>query len=788
MRPVSLLVLLLVLEGGCYWFDSSLPANAVLLCASTDDCPAAHTCDVEHHVCLAKAESLPRVEEARFEPAFTAGGLVTLVVRADRALSATAAPVVELVEDAGAPAGQPPAFVLHSLSGAEARLTLDASALADGVHRVARIVVTDTAGLIGATSLEDITLHVDRAGPLLTDAALLNVPPDGIWSDLPGSSRLALRFVSSEPLSLDETTITMNRLQGEPAVGVCASGARQIYTCELDIDADVDDRDARVALRAADLAGNATVVSLPVPVDVRAPDVVEDSVVVSIEQPGALPTIATPQSRIVVSFVLDEDVTAVPALTLAAASPVAFVLVERAGRFVRFAADDLPLEIGSYPVHATLTDDIGHVRERELPLPAPFVDGIPFGPPQSCPSGAGTPCVDEDGDGASAIAPDCPTGTDPDDQSLLVVPGAFEIPGDGLDNDALGGDASLDETLAVFVDSEAGDDATGDGTRAAPVRTLDAAQDLAALRPQPGAILLALAHRPGTPYEGTRAVSRSVIGGRAPGTWEDLGEVSDIEPGFTGGPLLIARVSTGGHSTLSSLTCVASRLGSLQLNGGVGRFFRCQVGASVPNNGVLIAFASVLGGVTLDGCDTARLHVTNSTVASVGGGCTSARLDLAAINSALGGVRVFNADVVLFHSVVRGTLSAQTMRLFSLGTIHQTLNGAPLIEHRELGTPNPARSSVVLLDTLLDQGGHTSALLTFGTVGITEEADVSAGNFPAAAEVDNVVFGAEGDLANLRDRARDATTRGAPPSVVADPQGACRFVDTAPDIGPGELP
>lgn len=787
MRAASLLGLVLASQG-CFWFDPSLPANAVLLCASADDCPAAHTCDVEHHVCLAKAESLPRVEEARFEPAFTAGGLVTLVVRADRALSEAAPPVVELVEDEIAPEDTSPAFVLHSLSGAEARLTLDASALADGVHRVARISVTDAVGLVGATSLEDVTLHVDRAGPLLTDAALLNVPPEGIWSDLPGSSRLVLRFVSSEPLSLDETTITMNRLQGEPAVGACASGAHQVHTCELDIDTDVDDRDARVALRAADLAGNATVLSLPVPLDVRAPDVVDDSVVVSIERPGALPTTATRQSRIVVSFVLDEDVTAVPALTLAAPSPVAFALVERAGRFVRFAAADVPLDIGSYPVHATLTDNIGHVRERELPLPEPFVAGISFGPAESCPSGAASPCVDEDGDGASAISPDCTTGTDPDDQSLLVVPGAFEIPGDGLDNDALGGDAALDETLAVFVDSEEGDDATGDGTRAAPVRTLDAAQDLAALHPQAGATLLALAHRPGTPYEGTRAVSRSVIGGRAPGTWEDLGDVTDIEPGFAGASLLLARVSTGGPSTLSSLICVDSRLGSLQLNSGVGRFFRCRVGASVPNNGVLIAFASVLGDVTLDGCDTARLQVTNSTVAGVGGGCTSARLDLRAVNSALGGVRVISADVVLFHSVVHGTLSAQTMRLFSLGTIHQTLNGAPLIEHRELGAPNPARSSVVLLDALLDQGGHTSALLTFGTVGITEEADVSAGNFPAAAEVDNVVFGSEGDLVNLRDRARDATTRGAPPSVAADPQGACRFVDTAPDIGRIELP
>lgn len=79
----------------------------------------------------------------------------------------------------------------------------------------------------------------------------------------------------------------------------------------------------------------------------------------------------------------------------------------------------------------------------------------------------GGDCVDADDDGVTDCGGDC------DDADPLTYPGAAEICGDGVDN-ACGSNpdpASLCMAIGTFV-SEAGSDATGDGTRDNPVRTI----------------------------------------------------------------------------------------------------------------------------------------------------------------------------------------------------------------------------------------------------------------------------------------------------------------------------
>jgi hypothetical protein len=93
------------------------------------------------------------------------------------------------------------------------------------------------------------------------------------------------------------------------------------------------------------------------------------------------------------------------------------------------------------------------------------------GGPDAVDGGPSTPdastCVDADADGVTDCDGDC------DDADPLTFPGASEVCGDGVDN-ACGSDpdpAALCGAIGTYV-STAGDDATGDGTRDNPVRTI----------------------------------------------------------------------------------------------------------------------------------------------------------------------------------------------------------------------------------------------------------------------------------------------------------------------------
>ncbi len=81
----------------------------------------------------------------------------------------------------------------------------------------------------------------------------------------------------------------------------------------------------------------------------------------------------------------------------------------------------------------------------------------------------GAPCVDGDGDGFD----NC---TDCDDTDPLAFPGGTEVCGDGIDQDCDGtaDPMSLCQGIGTFVSDLTGNDTTGDGTQANPVKTIGA--------------------------------------------------------------------------------------------------------------------------------------------------------------------------------------------------------------------------------------------------------------------------------------------------------------------------
>lgn len=80
---------------------------------------------------------------------------------------------------------------------------------------------------------------------------------------------------------------------------------------------------------------------------------------------------------------------------------------------------------------------------------------------------------DADGDGESAFfgGPDC------DDSNPNVYSGAEEIPGNGIDDNCLGGDGKLDETAAPTPDGDGGKDGSGSAPAPAPTALRDGAFD-----------------------------------------------------------------------------------------------------------------------------------------------------------------------------------------------------------------------------------------------------------------------------------------------------------------------
>src|SRR5262249_46336515 len=149
---------------------------------------------------------------------------------------------------------------------------------------------------------------------------------------------------------------------------------------------------------------------------------------------------------------------------------IPFGLVSRSGRVYTYRYDgNAIVPLGTRSILARLTDRYGHTASDVILADVEVTDEGDL-----CPRPAGITCVDFDGDGHFA-ASSCAGGDDFDDRDPSSAPGFFDRLGDGVDNDNFGGDERIDEDHGVFVDCTGGDDAN-EGTRAAPLKTLFAAE------------------------------------------------------------------------------------------------------------------------------------------------------------------------------------------------------------------------------------------------------------------------------------------------------------------------
>lgn len=764
---LSLVASLCIAPLGCL-FGGDLPDEARVLCAADADCTAATVCDLAQHLCVPRGTDLRplAVAAASFVPAFARAGVVELHLRADRDIPADSPPEVVF------PAGRSLPLSPPQLSGKEAVFFIDVDELAEGLYPVAAVKTTNEAGASATTDLSGVALVVDRTPPVLRNAALLDPPPGAVYADLPPVDTIVAGAIPSEPV-----------VAASLRVGGLASGVEDctfdgLVRCSLALPGGaLTDGLITVELRAIDDAGNEGTASLQARVDTAPPIVVEDSVTVEIETVGRPTAVARSGSVVVIRLVTDEALGADPVLSFDVdGALVPFALLERTGRRASFIFDGnapgqavvLP---GTYALRVSLVDAFGHaVDAAPLRLPVPYADGIPFEAGDVCPTPPGISCPDLDGDGFVASSCGGPDGNDADSTSF---PGMVEIPGDGVDNDLVGGDALIDERTGVFVDSEAGDDANA-GTRAAPLRTLDAAVPLAQT--------IFLAER-ATPYELAIAVADAdLIGGLDPVSWIPTGGKSRV------GNVQAPRLAVGLEVTAliaGDTTVVRSAVAGMHAPT-VATIIDSSVSAVTTDaNATIDAIGARLESIV----QTAGTGVTIRLRQSRTGLISVRRLSrLVAVNSVIGGASCheFCLQLSLFHSVSTGPVT------FPLrDDAKADLVGAVLVSPTApvAAFTTTATTSIRVLGTNLFADA-TGPLLTVDGVGKSLD-EVNACAFAACFEAGgnlSVPVPADGVVpagSPLRDVSVPLSPF-TPAAVVRDIDGDCRYADGASDVGADE--
>ncbi len=488
-----------LVAGGCV-FEDGAPDGAVILCAGDADCPSGSRCAVASHVCAQPGEVVdvvaPALVEARFDRRFVSEGAVTLTVSADEALGAP--PVLSWH-------GDDPGFALVDFAGTDAHFTLaDAAALPDGVSFTLASVTLEDAVHNSAERAApvDAVLLVDRTPPVIADLRAEHDDPAAAalpFSAQPGTDVVEISFLVGEDVEPADATV---------ALGTCAvssvppSGGRFAFTAAITGGCTTNGQ-ADVIVTVHDRAGNVASDAARIDVDLAAPAA---SAVITVRRPGSSEPVAgaLAGTDVVIDIASDEALAAAPDVAFdgaALALDPATVRIDEvtAARWTFHARVAAVGDGDSAAVHAGLVDLVGNASTVELgavPLAtaveSPCVDG-----------GAG--CVDFDGDSDPALSASCIGGRDVDDTDPLVHFGAEELPGDGLANDGGdGGDLPIDETTGVFVDFAA--PAGGDGSRAAPLNDLAAAQQALGTRRW-------LFLRVGGPYPLDEELAASLLGG-----------------------------------------------------------------------------------------------------------------------------------------------------------------------------------------------------------------------------------------------------------------------------------
>lgn len=786
--PIGGLVTALV-AAGCD-FSSDAPGDAVVLCRGDDDCPTSFSCDIPTHACVA-ADATPRLTHAAFEPPVTNGGVVRLVVRADRPLDPASPPAVELTE------GSPPLqFALESTDETEQRLFLDADEAAEGLHAVARIGLRSAAGAATVVDVVGVSLVVDRTPPVVRNARITNTPADGRFADVTPNDRVEARFVPSEPIARSALIVAGVRSEDcSPA-----EGAGEVV-CQLAVVDGVPDGLHAPVLEAADEAGNVANVELePIFVDVAPPAIVAGSVVLTLTDAGRDVTIGSPTSDLRLGFGVSEDLGADPSIALDVDGVLLPLALEaRNGRRYDFhLAAGAAVPAGRYRLVASLVDRFGHAAEEAIELPSPFEDGVPFAAAGGlCPPPPGTSCVDFDADGHSSVF-SCADGDDPRDDDATVFPGAPELPGDGLDNNGIAGDLPIDENAGVFVDSEAGDDG-GEGTRASPLRTLDAAR---ALR-TPARSFLFLASRP-TPYSfvaRTDATGLSLLGGLDPTSWA-RGATPSIVAGEVESAVVLDSIDTEAtiFSGVTRLVLVRTRAAGLRILGDSNfsdgtvpsaLAIDCVLGA-ISGSGELQLIDVAAGSLGCDGGDIVAHRLVVTGLLSV----TS--LSLTLVNSvAAAGVAAHRSNVTAVYSTllssggpafagIEGTATLVASALVRTGS------GVAFDAAGALAAPFQLS---ILASNLKNEGGPLMAVRDVVREDLDDIHAVNACAYAGCVVADANMSVPPGFTSAFHIGEASAMRSGAvvtgfqmPPGAVTDIDRDCRFADGTPDIGADEIP
>lgn len=481
-------------------FDSTLPDDAVLLCAANADCPAPWTCDTSVHECVAPGatpdRAAPVLQSAAFTPSVVAAGSVELVLTADEPLGE---PPTLLFEGSG-----DPGFVPLDVVGAVARFSLDAGAVAAGAWPLGSVELVDLHGNRATRLTPDLALVIDRRAPVILDVAVAHADAAAAglpFSTNPGTNQMVVSFVVDEAVAASAVQV-----QAGPVSATCVLGDANTFTCNAQVTAAFTDGRDRVLVTVTDQAGNRGEASADLETDQRAPQVID--VVTVLRSPASAAPVgaAVAGGTIELELILDEPLGAPPTFTLIGDVAVVDPLVEELTplRWRWRASVALVGAAGQATMGVALHDRVGNAAVLDVTtVPLALAVLSPCAPLDDT-----ADCLDFDGDGDFAITARCGVrGGDCDDTDPLTRTDGSEIPGDGIDNDCAGdGDAPLDESTGVFVDPAAA--VGGSGTRAAPVRSIDEARALLA-----GRGWLFLAEATGTTYPTSGNLNVSLVGG-----------------------------------------------------------------------------------------------------------------------------------------------------------------------------------------------------------------------------------------------------------------------------------
>jgi hypothetical protein len=424
---------------------------------------------------------------------------------ADGAPPRVVAPAVVVIEDS---AGRGTAALFD---GATMSVTLafDEPLIAAPVLSLVRgqvVVQTATGRAVGAgATVEFVDVDVDEGAvyQLQIDSAIDELLHEAAGVAVP----LASPYESGIPVAVAGAPRCASPSPAQPCVDVDGDGFVARSAGCIAAAFDVNDDDARAApvfvevpgvivVGAVDGAANAIDVDVAIDVDGAAPAAVAPAVVALSDRRGRSVGSVVNGGTVVVTTVFDEAPAAPPTFSLREGAAVVATTTGVVSGVIVVAtfADVAVAGVSTLAVSLDdVIDDLGHAAVLvPVALAAPYEAGLPVAaagaPP--CPPLVAGGCVDADGDGVVAETTGCDAALyDFDDGDPRAGPTIPEIPGDGIDNDGVGGDAVVDDSTAVFV-ADTGE-VFGTGSAASPFDAfnVDAVHAAAALAQATGRAL-----------------------------------------------------------------------------------------------------------------------------------------------------------------------------------------------------------------------------------------------------------------------------------------------------------